>query len=217
MDPSANTLFMMLEQAGWTMYPLYVCSFLALAVLLKKVFEFWTHRVLNMEAMRPLERMTSHEDLGELAAYWETEGSPLGRVLGRAARMVPQGREVAEREASRAAIAELDRWERWLALLAFIAQVAPLFGLLGTVLGMVDLFGSMEAAGAEVNTSTLSGGIWKALLTTAAGLIVAIPTMGGHLWFTRRLDLLRHRLEEGVGGFLDRVFHPAMLEKGEGS
>ncbi len=65
-----------------------------------------------------------------------------------------------------------------LPLLAYIAQVAPLFGLLGTVLGMVDLFSSMQVAGDAVSTTTLSAGIWKALLTTAAGLMIAIPTIG---------------------------------------
>ena len=105
----------------------------------------------------------------------------------------------------RAAVAELDRYEAWLALLGYVAQAAPLFGLLGTVIGMVDLFSSMQMAGSDVSTATLSAGIWKALLTTAAGLIVAIPTLGVHLWLTRRLELLQHRMEEGVGRLLSRA------------
>lgn len=204
MQPGANTLWMMLEQAGWTMYPLYACSLAAVAVLLKKFFEFWHHRVLRTDALQVVDAASGHEAPEELEATFRDDDSPLGRVLAVATSHLPQGAAPAEREATRAAVTELDRWERWLPLLSFIAQVAPLFGLLGTVLGMVDLFSSMEAAGAEVNTTHLSAGIWKALLTTAAGLMIAIPTLGGHLYFVRRLDVLRHKMEEGVGRLLDR-------------
>jgi len=106
---------------------------------------------------------------------------------------------VAEREAD----AALDELGSGMSLLAFVAQAAPLFGLLGTVLGMVDLFSGMEAAGAAAEMSTLSAGIWKALLTTAAGLVVAIPTLGAHVWFGRRLDRVQLELEDRVGRMLD--------------
>ncbi len=73
---------------------------------------------------------------------------------------------------------EIQRLEKNLALLSFIAQVAPLLGLLGTVLGMVDLFIGLQGSGlSNVDVSALSSGIWKALLTTAAGLMVAVPTL----------------------------------------
>ena len=107
--------------------------------------------------------------------------------------------EATEREAD----AVLDELGSGMDLLAFVAQVAPLFGLLGTVLGMVDLFAGMEAAGAAAEMGTLSAGIWKALLTTAAGLIVAIPTLGLHAWFGRRLDRLQLAIEDGAGKLLD--------------
>ncbi|MCB9645410.1 MAG: MotA/TolQ/ExbB proton channel family protein [Deltaproteobacteria bacterium] len=89
--------------------------------------------------------------------------------------------------------------EAYLALLAFIAQAAPLLGLLGTVLGMVELFLGLEGAGLrDVDTSLLSAGIWKALLTTAAGLGVAVPTLAGHAYLASRVDLFRLALVDAV-------------------
>jgi biopolymer transport protein ExbB len=192
-----TTLWEMLAQAGWTMVPLYVCSLAAFAVLLRKGIEFWRARVGRSALLH-----ADTADLAKLARDCEAEDSPLGRVMATAARNADDP-EHAEDAATRAATAELDRFDAWIPLLGFIAQVAPLFGLLGTVIGMVDLFGSMESAGTEVSTATLSAGIWKALLTTAAGLIVAIPALAGHLWLNRRLESLQRHMEHGVGRILD--------------
>ena len=194
----AQSLWSLLAQAGWTMIPLYVCSVLALGVGLHKALQFTLDGVGSTEPLRLLD----DPDRSTLADRLTPLRGPLARVMLVAARTDPAH---AEGEASRAAVAELDRYEAWLALLGYVAQAAPLFGLLGTVIGMVDLFSSMQMAGSDVSTATLSAGIWKALLTTAAGLIVAIPTLGVHLWLTRRLELLQHRMEEGVGRLLSRA------------
>lgn len=200
-----TTLWQMLATAGWTMVPLYLCSLAALAVILKKLVEFWMHRVTSTRAVTLSQEALRRGGLDDVRATCAEEDGPLARVIGVAAEGLQADAEHAEGDAERAAVRELDRYESWLALLAFIAQVAPLFGLLGTVIGMVELFGSMQAAGAEVDTTTLSGGIWKALLTTAAGLMIAIPTLGAHLWFTRRLRILQHAMETGVSALLDHV------------
>ncbi len=193
------TLFDLLSQAGWTMLPLYACSLVALAVVLRKLLQFRLDQVASAEA---LEGLTGDVALGDLRTRLEAQTSPLARVMAVAARTAQDKPEAAEGEAERAALAELDHYTSWLPLLGYVAQIAPLFGLLGTVLGMVELFGSMEAAGEAVSTTTLSSGIWKALLTTAAGLMVAIPTIGAHLWLQRTLERLQLRMEEGVGRLL---------------
>lgn len=210
METTSTTLWQMLEAAGWSMYPLYACSFIGFVVFLKKAFEFWHRRVDRSSVLEDLPEVVEARHGAALSERWMAEGSPLGKVLAVAADNLQDGPDAATREATRVAVAELDSLESWIPMLSFVAQVAPLFGLLGTVLGMIDLFGAMEAAGAEVNTQMLAGGIWKALLTTAAGLLIAIPVMGGHMWFMRRIDLLRHRMEEGVGRLIDRAtpVHP---------
>ena len=91
--------------------------------------------------------------------------------------------------------------------LELIAAVAPLLGLLGTVFGMIEAFRALEQAGSQVDPSLLSGGIWEALLTTAAGLSVAIPALAAFHWFDRSLERLRFLLEDRlsiVAGLLAR-------------
>ena len=200
---AAISLVALLGQAGWTMIPLYACSLAGLAVLVHKLIEFQLQRVGRLDALDA----TAAVDPATLPAQverWAADDSPLGRVLAEAGRQAHDP-GAAERAAARVATVELDRFEKWIPLLGFIAQAAPLFGLLGTVIGMVDLFGSMEASASSVDTATLSAGIWKALLTTAAGLIIAIPALGGHAWFTRRLDVLQRAMEVGVGRIVDGV------------
>ena len=84
----------------------------------------------------------------------------------------------------------------YLRVLELIGTLAPLLGLLGTVLGMIEAFQSMESAGEQVDPSVLSGGIWLALLTTAVGLAVAIPTVAILNFFERRLEVLSHDLDD---------------------
>ena len=102
----------------------------------------------------------------------------------------------------RSFVAKLDSYVR---ILEVVASLAPLLGLFGTVLGMIDAFQAMEAAGTQVNSSVLSGGIWKALLTTAAGLAIAVPVSMANSWFERRVEV-----EATV--MLDRLEHIFTLE-----
>ncbi|BFM06454.1 hypothetical protein GCM10025791_10230 [Halioxenophilus aromaticivorans] len=92
-------------------------------------------------------------------------------------------------EAIRLARGHMVRLGSYLRILEVIATLAPLLGLFGTVLGMIEAFQAMEAAGSNVNPAVLSGGIWQALLTTAVGLAVAIPVSLLHSWLDRRVEL----------------------------
>jgi biopolymer transport protein ExbB len=193
-------LWSLLAQAGVSMVPLYLCSVVALTVTVHKSAQFAVHRVGEVTSLQAAAR----HDPESLAEHLG-EASPLARVLSTAVRVARTDPTRAEAAASRVAARELDRYTSGLALLAYVAEAAPLFGLLGTVLGMVDLFSGMQGAGAAAASATLASGIWKALLTTAAGLMVAIPTLGVHLWLSRRLTRLQLHMEVGVGELLARL------------
>ena len=105
------------------------------------------------------------------------------------------GAEAATEQAARAVLAEARSGLRGLEL---AAAIGPLFGLLGTVTGMIAAFQGLESAGVRADTATLAGGIWEALLTTAAGMGVAIPAMMALSWFDGILDGLRHDMEDGA-------------------
>lgn len=106
--------------------------------------------------------------------------------------------EMTREEISRVAAGELFRQRKGLRALELVATIAPLVGLLGTVLGMVAAFQALEAAGSRADPSDLAGGIWEALLTTAAGMAVAIPASAALTWFESIADRAQGRIEDMV-------------------
>jgi biopolymer transport protein ExbB len=199
------SLIELLKQAGWTMAPLYVCSVVGMAVFVRKFIEFLTAGVMKDDVLSSVEPLLKDGDLSLIETHCAKDGTPLGTTMAFAARALVDTPARVEEEVVRVSTGVLARFEAHLNVLSFVAQVAPLFGLLGTVIGMVELFSGMEAAGQSVDQSTLSSGIWKALLTTAAGLLIAIPTMGGHSWLTSRVDVLRRNIEDGTGRIINRA------------
>lgn len=129
--------------------------------------------------------------------------APADRVLLYAMQSVraKMQRKPLEAELMRRGNAEVEAMARHLRLLELIAMVSPLLGLLGTVLGMIQSFQQLEMAQGAANASVLAGGIWQALLTTAAGLIVAIPAAIGAGLLTTRVDGAAHDIETAVGRF----------------
>ncbi len=110
-------------------------------------------------------------------------------------------RKPLEAELMRRGNAEVEVMGRHLRLLELVAMIAPLLGLLGTVLGMIQSFQELELAQGSANASVLAGGIWQALLTTAAGLVVAIPAAVGATLLSTRVDAAAHEIESAVGQF----------------
>jgi len=206
MTTQTMSIIELLAEAGWAMVPIYICSLVGLAVFIRKTIEFRTAGVHRSEVLASSEKLIADGDWGLVLTHCEKEGSPLGLAMAATARAVKETPKRAEEEVARYCAVQLQKLEAHLPVLSFVAQVAPLFGLLGTVLGMVDLFSGMEAAGQSVDTSTLSAGIWKALLTTAAGLIVGIPSMGAHAWLVSQSDALRVRMQDGAQRILNRAF-----------
>ena len=105
---------------------------------------------------------------------------------------------LAREELVRIATGLLERMRSRLRILELIGSISPLLGLFGTVLGMITAFKGMEAAGAQIDPSVLSGGIWQALLTTGVGLAVAIPSVVAHQWLERRVEVYSLQLEDMV-------------------
>lgn len=110
----------------------------------------------------------------------------------------------AQQNAFRQGQGKLFELGKHLKILEVLAMIAPLLGLLGTVIGMIAAFQAMEQAGSQIDPSVLSGGIWQALLTTAAGLIVAIPIAMAHQYFERQLEAHAHH----INNHLQLAFHP---------
>lgn len=162
---------------------LIAVSILTSAVILYKLWQFNRARVGNHAALSAAVMAWDHGDHAAATSHLATSRSYLREILEQAMNgQTDSARLDAEAEA------RFVRLESGFRLLDNVAQMAPLLGLFGTVLGMISAFQSLQDAGAQVDPSILAGGIWVALLTTAVGLAVAMPTSLVLSWFEARMD-----------------------------
>lgn len=179
-------------------------SLLLLTVVLIKLWQFAAAGMFSARAGWRADRILDHWERGEHAQALDEAGSatdPQTRLLRHTAQHlqagVLRGKALTD-ELTREAAVTLHALRGHLHSIELIAGLAPLLGLLGTVLGMIEAFQAMEAAGRQVDPSTLSGGIWKALLTTAVGLVVAIPAIVAHNWLERHIERFAAALDDRV-------------------
>ncbi len=169
------------------MLPIVACSVVALAIVGERFFSLRSGKVLPENLVADVWRMASTRQLTDEKIREIQQGSPLGRVL--AAGLTNRSHE---RENMKASIEEVGghvahELTRYLNALGTIAAVTPLLGLLGTVVGMISVFTNITTVGVG-NPAQLAGGISQALITTAGGLMVAIPALMFHRYFRAKVD-----------------------------
>jgi biopolymer transport protein ExbB len=184
-----------MKAGGWLMLPIIACSVVATAIVLERLWTLRKRRVMPEHLVTRIWQWHRQKQLTPERIAKVRAGSPLGRILTAGLTNRYHSREVmkeAVHDAGRHAVAEM---ERYLNTLGTIASVTPLLGLLGTVIGMIDVFTVIMDAGVG-NPGVLAGGISKALITTAAGLSVAIPTLMFHRFLNSRVGKLAIAMEE---------------------
>ena len=184
----------LIEAAGWPIWPLILASILSVAIILERLYSLRSGIVTPANLLDKI--VTEYRGRGvsgELLTQLTT-GSPLGRILAAGLRNLGASREIMKESIEESGRAVTHELERFLPSLGTIATVAPLLGLLGTVIGMVEIFGSQTPTGN--NPAVLAHGISVALYNTAFGLIVAIPSMIFYRFFRARVDDLVVEMEQ---------------------
>lgn len=197
---SQYRLLTLFADGGWMMYPLVLCSMIALGVIIAKAWTLWLAHRGTTKVLTEVEEAALSGDID--SALWiahNTPGPAAAILLVGLRRIQRKTLAAGELEAAVATTGtiELGFLERGLVILATIANVAPLMGFLGTVAGMILAFAAIEAAG-DVDPSLVAGGIKVALLTTAAGLVIAVPVNIAYNWFVTRIDKLIVDMEQGA-------------------
>ena len=189
----------LLQQGGLAMLPIYACSVAALGLFVHKVLELRAAKTTEVAWVRAVLGHVADGELEDAQHVCRTASHPAARVVAALTGAMRERPGHAEAEAKRVASLELQRLERHVGTLSFIAQVSPLLGLLGTVIGMVDLFMGLQGADqATLAVADLASGIWTALLTTAAGLAVAVPALAAHAYLEGRIDGIRLQIVDIV-------------------
>jgi len=195
-------LFIILD-AGWPIWPLLAASILALALIIERSMALRPEKVLPATLVGEVLNLQRQKLITPDILKKLEENSPLGRVLAAALRSEKTNRDTMKEsveEAGRAAAHEL---ERFLTTLGTIASTAPLMGLFGTVIGMIEIFGAQGPSG--TSPQQLAHGISVALYNTAAGLIIAIPTLIAYRHFRAKVDSFVVEMEQRSIHFIDNL------------
>ena len=188
-------MFEIIKNGGWMMLPIILCSIAAMGIIGERFWSLQRKRIIPAELVPYIWQLHRDNKLDDVAIRRIKLSSPLGRVLAAGLVNRKHGREVmktAIEEVGRQVAHEL---ERYLTLLGSIASITPLLGLLGTVDGIIRVFSGI-AVGGMGDPAVLSGGISEALICTASGLTVAIPSLFFHRHFERLVDDRVVRMEE---------------------
>lgn len=197
-------MFAIIASGGWLMLPIILCSIAVIAISIER---YWT---LNPDKIAPRNQLgqvwtwIQNNELDSEKLRQMRRGSQLGRILAAGLSNSRHGRDVMKDSIEEAASQVVHEMERFVGALGTIAAIAPLLGLLGTVIGMIKVFTALNLEGAG-NTAVLAGGISEALITTAAGLCVAIPAMIAHRFYVRRVDSLVVTMEQEAIKLVDAL------------
>lgn len=189
---------------GLLMLPIVGCSLLATLIILERL---WSLRVARIAPPRLGQEVCELIQQGQVNLYWLESHSPLGGILAAGLRNARLGQDPMRARLQEAATAVVHDMERFLSPLGTIASITPLIGLLGTVVGMIQVFAVIVSAEGAERTAELAGGISQALVTTAAGLTVAIPALMFHRYFQRRVEDITVRMEEQAGQVVEFLAH----------
>jgi biopolymer transport protein ExbB len=215
LDDLEYNLLTLFADGGLMMYALVLCSLVALGVIIAKAYTLWIAHRDTDRILAEVRELTDDGRLDEAIQRCVETPGPTAAILLAGLRRIQDGK-VLESELEQAinttGTIELGFLERGLVILATVANVAPLMGFLGTVAGMIMAFASIEMAG-DVDPTLVAGGIKVALLTTATGLLIAIPTNVGYNFFVTRIDKLIVDMEQGTQQLLNLIWD--MEQRGE--
>jgi biopolymer transport protein ExbB len=184
-----------IQKGGLLMWPILICSVISIAVFAERLLYLHRTTIHVGEFLQGLSNLIKRRNFAE--ALHETAGTPgpVARVIHTALIRHDAPRTELREIVQEAGQLEVPKLERFLGVLATLAYLTPLLGLLGTVAGMIDTFAALNATGGYASVAELSAGIYKSLLTTAAGLVVATPTFVAYSYLSSRVNALMHDME----------------------
>jgi biopolymer transport protein ExbB len=195
-----------ISKGGVLVIPIFLCSVIALAIFCERLIRFALMRSRGAGlAEKVADLLKKGEDKKAIDLATQSR-SPMGRILVQAMDARDGDREILETVILNATDEEVRYLSAYTQALATIGNIAPILGLLGTVIGMIKAFMVIQQMGGKVNASVLAGGIWEAMLTTALGLAVALPTMVAHSYLISKIDTYEARLQKGSVTFLKSIF-----------
>ncbi|KXJ43045.1 MAG: MotA/TolQ/ExbB proton channel family protein [Cycloclasticus sp.] len=183
-----------LVSGGWLMVPIIACSIVSLAIIGERFWSLNSKKILPSELVSSVWKLHKANQLDKSKVQSLSNSSPLGRVLAAGIMNQSHGREIMKESIEEVGRQIAHDLEKYLNSLGTIASITPLLGLLGTVIGMINVFAAIMANGVG-DPTVLAGGISQALITTASGMSVAIPSLMFYRYFRGKVDELVIQME----------------------
>ena len=184
-------MFDLIQKGGPVMYPIVLCSIIAFAIVIERLYHLYKAKIDTKDFMNNIDVSIKRNRIKEAIDICEKTPGPIAHIVKAGILKHDRSRQEIRESIEDAGHQEIPRIEKNLSLLATIAHISPLLGLLGTVTGMVRAFQIIQEKSVSfspVSPGDLAGGIWEALLTTVAGLIVAIPTVVAYNYLVNKVD-----------------------------
>ena len=198
------TMLELMQKGGPLMWVLLAGSVAGTTVFLKKAFDLHRAQIKWSDFLRGIYNILNRRNIVEAVSICEETPGPVASLVRAAVLHYDEDHETIRRAIEEAGLVEIPRLERNLGLLATLAQTAPLIGVLGTVLGMIQVFSDVMLHGTG-NAELLAGGISTALITTAAGLIIGIPIMVAYYFFKNRFSGIVAAINRACGNLLETL------------
>lgn len=192
------TLPTLLANGGSMFWLLMLTSAVGLSVFIERLLHYHRAQIHSAEFLAGVRNVLKRENVVEALSICDATPGPVARLVKVAILNRDRGREGVREALEEAGLVEVPRLEEKINLLATIAQIAPLLGLLGTVLGLMDMFSVLQDQGNFAHLGMLSSGIWKSLISTAAGLAVAIPSYAGYNYLVSRVNSIVLDMEKAA-------------------
>jgi len=197
---------------GFMRWPLALCLLIGVVVIIIKFISLTAKAAKTKRILKDVDELLVSQRIREALELTRDTDSPAANILYAGLERHEEGTDRVMKAIENQGLIEMSKLEKGLVVLATLTNVAPLLGFLGTVIGMIIAFQSIEQAG-EVEATLVAGGIKVALLTTAAGLVIAIPVSVGHNYFVARIDSLVIDMEESAQKMVDTLH---AIETGRG-
>ncbi len=217
-DPSSNvsvrSIWDFVVKGGPMMIPIGLCSLVALAVIIERLIVLRRRNVIPPKFLPDLKKTLGDngDNRDEALELCQKDGSPIANVLAAGIKRLLEPVELLEKRIQEAGQREVLKLRKYLRLLAVVASIAPLMGLLGTIFGMIIAFQTVATSGEALGKAELlAKGIYQAMITTAAGLMLAIPVLIAYHWISAKIDALVSEIDRLTVDFVEEYAQPQLL------
>jgi len=204
--PDKITLGSLLEKGGWLMYPLYILFAAAIFVFFERLIAVRKASKIDTNFMSIVRDNIVTGNISAARSLAKNTDNPVARMIDKGIQRIGKPIDTIEKSMENVGKLEMYKMERNLSILSLIAGIAPLFGFLGTIAGMIQLFYEINSKGFELNV--IAGGIYVKMITSAAGLIIGLIAFVGHNFLSTQIDKTANRMEAASTEFLDVLLEP---------